>query len=71
MKLSGIYFTVATVFFVLALGALGLQRGNIWIAGILAVATVSLFVAAVAARKSENKKSKISNLQLDDSGSDE
>ena len=71
MKLSGIYFTVAVVFFILTLGALGLQEGHTWIAVILSIATASFFVAAVATRKSEKKKIENDNLKTGDNSSGE
>lgn len=71
MKLSGIYFTVAVVFFILTLGALGFQRVNTWIAVILAIATASLFVAAVATRKSEKKRIENDNSPPEDTASGE
>lgn len=71
MKLSGIYFAAAVVFFVLTLGALGLQKGNTWITVILAIATASLFVAAVATRKSEKNRIENDNPQAEDTGSND
>ena len=71
MKLSGIYFAAAVVFFVLTLGALGLQKGNTWVTVILSIATASLFVAAVATRKSEKKRTENGNLKTGDNSSGE
>jgi len=55
IKLSRIYFSVAVVFFVLTSGSMGIQKGNIWITIIFVLASISLFAAYVATRKSDQK----------------